>query len=265
MGAARITVLVVAVAAAAIAAILMRNVLSQNAGGAPTVQLARDTSNMVKVLVAAKDMDRGARIDAGAVRLQDWPETAVGPGFITGADAKSSVDGAIVRRFMAEGEPLALVKIVKPDGGQFMSALLEPGMRAVSIAVNATSGAAGFILPGDRVDLIVTREVSTFNGARNSDIVVAETFLSNIKVLAIDAAFAGEESVPNIAGKTVTLEVTQREAEMLLRAKASGDLALSLRSLDAVADGDKIVAKSEKTGIRVTRYGQTTKTASKGM
>ena len=135
-------------------------------------------------------------------------------------------EGAVVRSLLKAGDPLDKSKVVTPKDGGFMSSVLYPGMRAISVAVNVVSANAGFIFPGDRVDLLLTHEIGNDDGQKSH---VTETVSENVRVLAID------QQVNNIDNKafvpkTVTLEVTPKQAEEILVSQELGKISLILRS-----------------------------------
>ena len=142
----------------------------------------------------------------------------------------TDIDGAVVRSFIKANEPVMRKKLVTPQEGGFMSAVLYPGMRAVSVGVNLVSGNAGFIFPGDKVDLLLTHEVDDDAGKQSF---ATETFIENIRVLAIDQKTSNPERQAFIA-KTVTLEVTPKQAEGVLVAEELGKISLILRSMGNV-------------------------------
>ncbi|GAB4533024.1 MAG: Flp pilus assembly protein CpaB [Parvularculaceae bacterium] len=265
MGATRVLVLLIAAGAAIAAAILIQNV-TRNSGGAVVVADAPSNEGMVDVLVAAKTLQRGDRIGVNDVRLQPWPEDAVPLNAMTGDAARANVQGAIVRAFMTQGEPVVAAKYVVPEKAGFMSALLEPGMRAAAVGISTNSAASGFILPGDHVDVILTREAQVYGASRITSSIVSETILRDIRVLAVDTNFSDQTDATNIAAKTATLEVTQAEAEMLARAASMGDISLSLRSLeeDNSAPGRlEIAMGGDNDSIRIIRYGQASQAAAR--
>jgi pilus assembly protein CpaB len=134
-----------------------------------------------------------------------------------------------------EGEPIIDRKIIGPDSGGFMAAILPEGMRAISVKISPETGAGGFILPNDRVDVIMTRRVDDPAGER----FVTETILMNIRVLAIDQAIAERNGEQVVVGRTATLELTPQQAEIITVAQQMSDrLALSLRSL---ADAQQVL------------------------
>ncbi len=172
--------------------------------------------------------------------------------------------GTVVRSPIVTGEPITASKIVRSDAAGFMAATLTPGMRAISIPVSVASLAGGFILPNDRVDLMLTSQVSG-DGKRFR----ATTFLHNVRVLAIDQAFsdaknANQNQKPVSDVKTATLELTPAQAERVARAQASGTLSLSLRPLadhlavNATGAQDRVAAARAKynNGSRPSDVGE---------
>ena len=155
------------------------------------------------------------------------------------------------------GEPIREQKLVKANGSGFMAAILPTGMRAISTEISPETGAGGFILPNDRVDVILSKREKNPDG-RGSDVVQSEIILSNIRVLAIDQAPKEKEGVNSLVGRTVTLELKPEQAETLARARQSGTLSLALRSITDVnaAEGrseDQLQKRSES--VNVVRYG----------
>lgn len=152
---------------------------------------------------------------------------------VDNADTRRALSGAMVRRSMSAGEPVRFGDVMRPGDHGFLAAVLEPGMRAVTVGVDATTGAAGLIWPGDRVDLILTQTIqeATLPIGRR---VAAETVLSDARVIAIDQQLVqGAESSNNEAqARTVTLEVTQEQAERVSVATRLGRLSLAVRSAD---------------------------------
>lgn len=183
-----------------------------------------------KILVASTNISAGSfvRADKQLVWI-DWPQGSISPNFITPQAHKiEEYNGGVARRTIQSGEPITEQSIVRANEGGFMSAVLGQGMRAVSIAVNPTSGNAGFIFPGDRVDLILTHRIPIKDG--NSDVLASETFIQDIRVLAIDQMLDNPENKAVIA-KTITLEVVPKQAEMINVASNLGSISVSLRSL----------------------------------
>lgn len=144
----------------------------------------------------------------------------------------SDFNGAVVRRLVHAGDAVPADALMKSGEGGFMSAVLNPGMRAVSIGVTPISGNAGFISPGDHVDLIVTHHIKTAGNANSggSESVVSETFAHDVRVVAIDQQLDNPENKATIA-KTITVEVTPRQAEEVAVASMMGTISVALRSL----------------------------------
>ncbi|WP_428481147.1 Flp pilus assembly protein CpaB [Pyruvatibacter mobilis] len=267
MSVARIAVLIVAVLAAAAAAWLASSFVSQ-----PVQQAAPAEPQIVtdEVLVASRDLEIGAKITPGDLRWQVWPTEALASGYVVRKqmpDAMTGMQGALVRATVRRGEPVTNTKIINAEAAGFMAARLAAGMRAVSVAISPETGAGGFILPGDRVDVIVTREERSDTGGNSK--VFSDTVLANVRVLAIDQTFGQTEdgSGEKIAiGKTATLELTPAQAETLARSQALGDIWLSLRSIaDSSAGGPVDTGALAAAGNRrnsggavtVVRYGVT--------
>ena len=146
--------------------------------------------------------------------------------------AKADFIGAVVREPILAGEPIVARKIVRAGDSGYMAAYLEPGMRAMAIGVTVESAAGGFILPGDRVDVVLTAETNR-NGAvegATSSKFASGVVLQNIKVLAIDQSTRAGDDEQAVVGATATLEVQPQDAVLLAQAKSEGELSLSLRS-----------------------------------
>ena len=187
------------------------------------------------VLVAAVELPAGTFIKAEQVRWQAWPQEAVTDTYLVESTAKpEDVIGAVVRRGIVSGEPVTTGRIVRPGDRGFLAAVLQPGMRAVSMGVNATSGVAGLVFPGDRVDILLTQNVATGNSDPR---LASETVLENVRVLAIDQILNDQSGEPML-GKTVTIEVTPKQAEMVAVVTDLGRLSMSLRSLGRPSTGE---------------------------
>jgi pilus assembly protein CpaB len=261
MKAARIVILGVAVAAGGLAAILMSR--SDQSAPPPTAQL--DT---VDILVAKNDIGMGQALGAQDVAWQQWPAAAAGPLFIRRADRPDAAEqfvGAIARVPIAAGEPVRETKVIKAKGSGYMAAILPSGMRAISTEISPETGAGGFILPNDRVDVILTRHDRQAERSTGIESQVSETILSDVRVLAIDQTIEEKNGQRVVVGKTATLELTQRQSETLALSRQLGILSLALRSL-ADSNEPKDASADDKTGtdrLNMVRFGITTTTIPK--
>lgn len=222
---------------------------------APVAQLPT-----VEVLVAKSDIGLGQAVKAEDVQWQRWPAETASSAFIrhdTNADAMNDVIGSIARAPFIIGEPIREQKLVKANGSGFMAAILPSGMRAISTEISPETGAGGFILPNDRVDVLLSKRDK--NPDRNgADIVNSEVILTNIRVLAIDQAPKEKDGTNALIGKTVTLELKPEQTETLARARQSGVLSLALRSIaDNNAPEVRTDDNHQKRGetINVIRFG----------
>ena len=170
-------------------------------------------------------------------------------------DAITQVAGSIARAPFIAGEPIREQKLVKANGSGFMAAILPTGMRAVSTEISPETGAGGFILPNDRVDVLLTKREK--NAGSGADIVNSEIVLSNVRVLAIDQAPKEKDGQNAVVGKTVTLELKPEQAETLARSRHTGTLSLALRSIaDVNAPEIKTDERSRRgESVNVVRYG----------
>jgi pilus assembly protein CpaB len=254
----RIIVLGFALVAAGGAAFLVRGMVG---GGTPAAQAkAAPAIAMSEVLVANTNLTPGQALSVELVRWEKWPTTTVDPSFITHesvGNEEQAVKGTVVRAMILPGQPIARTAIVHGDASGFMAATLGDGMRAISIAISVDSGAGGFILPNDRVDVILTRKSESGAGRG-----FAKTIMSNLRVLAVDQIFRQEKDTRTVVGKTATVEVSPEQAESIAAAATSGQLSLALRPLsDAkVAKLDdparkKRAAATYDGAVSVIRYG----------
>ncbi|NWG46288.1 MAG: Flp pilus assembly protein CpaB [Alphaproteobacteria bacterium] len=254
MSAMRLLILLIAVCAAGGTAFLVHQMTKRPAQTA----VAPAPADEVHILAAARDIEIGVRLAPGDLRWQPWPKSAVNGQFITREGTPGALDeatGAVVRVPMIEGEPVVEAKLVRSSDGGFMAARLQPGMRALSIEISAETGAGGFILPNDRVDVILTRELAD-EGGRRGKAFQTETILQSVRVLAIDQNYEQVEGKQVVVGKTATLELTPVQAEATALASAAGELQLSLRS---VADPNSPVETDDTSaqggGVTLVRYG----------
>ena len=174
---------------------------------------------------------------------------------VSGGGAMQALSGAIVREPILSGEPIVERKLVRGGQGGYMSVVLQPGMRAVSVPVTVESGAGGFILPGDRVDVVMTRKGDQGGGGgAGAPSAVADTVLRNVRVVAIDQRVEPDKNAKAIVGSTATLETPAGDVEMLLRSKAQGELSLVLRSYADLGGASGAMAARAST-IRIVRAG----------
>ncbi|MDE2376154.1 Flp pilus assembly protein CpaB [Bradyrhizobium sp.] len=257
MNTARIVVLTVAIGAGGIAAYLA----SGSDGPAPTPAAPVAQLPTVDVLVAKSDIGLGQTVKPEDVQWQSWPAATASAAFIRRnerPDATTQVAGSIVRVPFIQGEPIRDQKLVKAEGSGFMAAILPSGMRAVSTEISPETGAGGFILPNDRVDVLLTkRDKNPDRASSGSDVVNAEIILSNIRVLAIDQAPKEKDGQNAVVGRTVTLELKPEQTETLARARQSGTLSLALRSIADVNAKSDTTDEPRRRGenIAVIRYG----------
>src|SRR6266576_2168544 len=228
MNTARIVVLTIAVGAGGVAAYL--------ASGSDSKPPAEPVAQLqtVDVLVAKSDIGLGQTVTPNDMQWQSWPAAAASNTFIRRSerpDATTQIAGSIARSPFIAGEPIREAKLVRADGSGFMAAILPTGMRAVSTEISPETGAGGFILPNDRVDVILSRREKNPDRTGSNDIVVSEVILTNIRVLAIDQAPKEKDGQSSVVGKTVTLELKAEQVETLARARQSGTLSLALRSI----------------------------------
>jgi pilus assembly protein CpaB len=245
----KLVLLVGALVIAAVTAVMAKNMFSGAA--APQAQAGPMTVPVgPEVLVATRSLPVGTIIDAEAFRYQPWPEGLVEAAyFIRGQEGANPADliGTVVRTEITAGQPVTQGSLVRPGERGFLAAALSPGMRAITVSVSATSGVAGFVFPGDRVDIVLTQEVE--GGGDGAPLRVSETIIRNARVLATDQRIntrdeQGNQIPQNIS--TVTLEATPTIAEKIAVAQTIGQLSLSLRSLaDNNAELERAIASGE--------------------
>ena len=251
MKTARIVVLAIAICAGGVAAYL--------ASGAGTDAPSRPATTVqlptVDVLVAKEDIALGQTVTPENLQWQTWTESTASGSFIRKKDRPDSVTqlaGSIARAPFIAGEPIREQKLVKANGSGFMAAILPSGMRAVSTEISAETGAGGFILPNDRVDVILTkREKQHSPDVPANDIISSQVVLSNVRVLAIDQAPKEKDGQNAVLDKTATLELIPDDVEMLGKARMSGTLSLALRS---IADGKTTAVASTADSRLITVY-----------
>ena len=242
----KVVLLVGALMVAAVTAVMAKNMFTgagaQQASAAPTVPTGP------KVLVAKKNLPVGTIIDATMLGFQPWPKEALQGAYYT-QDAPeadpSKLLGTVVRYPITAGQPVTRGALVGPQDRGFLAAALGPGMRAVTVPVSTSSGVAGFVFPGDRVDIVLTQEVPGDGPALK----VSETIVRNVRVLATDQRIDSKDEEGKTEVKTfsnVTMEATPRIAEKIAVAQSVGTLSLSLRSIaDNTSELERAVASGE--------------------
>ena len=257
---ARIIVLMIALCAGGVAAYLASG--SDNKPAPIAEPLA--TIQTVDVLVAKSEIGLGQLIKPEDMQWQAWPSATASGTFIRRGDrpdAANQIAGSIARAPFIAGEPIREQKLVRADGSGFMAAILPTGLRAVSTEISPETGAGGFILPNDRVDVILTRREKTPERPSQADTVVSEIILANIRVLAIDQAPKEKDGQTTVVGRTVTLELRPEQTATLTAARQAGTLSLALRSIadanaaDAPSDGR---SNARGDAVTVVRYGIST-------
>jgi pilus assembly protein CpaB len=222
----------------------------------PVATAPKPAAKATMVLVAKQNLPQGTLLQPTHLRWQAWPDETLSETYaVQGKRKIEDFVGAVVRQGIAGGEPITNARVVFPGERGFLAAVLEPGMRAVTVPINATSGIAGFVFPGDRVDLILTHNYDKASGAARKG---SETVLADVRVLAIDQRSDDQANKPDV-GRTATLEVTPKQSEMIPLITELGRLSLALRSLEpaeelvhAGADGDDPMRR--KPGLRGTTF-----------
>jgi pilus assembly protein CpaB len=264
MKAARLVVLGVAVAAGGVAALLAGR------SDKPPVQKPQEVKiETVDILVAKNDIPMGNTLAPGDMQWQAWPPTTN----ITNAikkkdqpDAIEKLSGSIARMPFVAGEPIRDAKLVNAKGSGFMAAILPTGMRAVSTQISPETGAGGFILPNDHVDVLLTRRDREAEKATGTEVQTSEMILKNIRVLAIDQTVSEKDGQKVITGKTATLELTPRQTETLTLAQKLGSISLALRSITdahAVEKDNSDEDSAHRSTVNVIRFGVPTTTTPK--
>jgi pilus assembly protein CpaB len=280
----RLAILLVAAVAAVGLALLLRNMATKPKSSTPVVASAPAAAKPVtRVLTAARDLEIGVRLAPADMAWQDWPVESLNPAYITdgvapapkadgaaaaantastvakdlvtgGGQALQALAGSVVKEPILKGEPILARKIVKGGEGGYMAVVLAPGMRAMSVPVNAETGAGGFVQPGDRVDLIESHQDSQKKGGQGFD---TSTVVSNVRVLAVDQNTDPAKNGKSIVGATVTLEIPAPVVEVVAEAKARGGVMLALRSYADMAGGAGRGGAAMSGGpVRVFKGGQ---------
>jgi pilus assembly protein CpaB len=262
MDARKLLLLIMALIMAGISAVVARSMFGGNSEAEAAPAAAAPQPSGPEVAVAVRPLPVGTIIGPESFRYQRWPAELVSKTyFVKGEGDLTSLNGSVVRYAITAGAPVTQGTLVKPGDRGFLAAALGPGMRAVTISVSAQSGVAGFVFPGDRVDLMLTQEVP--GGGDGPPLKAAETIIRNIRVLAADQR---TDKTVDDEGKTVvantsnvTLEATPKIAEKIAVAQTIGQLSLALRSIaddkaeleERIANGDiKLPAQTDPKAER---------------
>lgn len=260
----RLVVVAVAIVAGLLAAMLLASALRQKPVAPKIIQKVEEIPS-AEVLVARTALPIGKLVNAGELEWQKWPQQGLSKSYIVRTSRPKAIEelsGTITRSPFLAGEPIKEQKLIRSDRG-FMSAILPKGQRAIAVQVSALNTAGGFVLPNDRVDVILTRQRS--NGGNRQDW-VSETILENVKVLAIDQTIEDKDGEKAVVGReTATLELSPSETEIIAQAQQLGSISLALRSIADSQPDSQAVAPSQKRqrGVSYVKYGvQTQSTTS---
>lgn len=198
------------------------------------VQIAQPAMETVDVLVAKNEIGMGRALSPADLSWQTWPASGASSQFIKKSSRPNATEdfkGAIARVPFMAGEPIREQKLIRADGSGFMSAILTPGMRAISTDITPETGVGGFILPNDRVDVLLTRRDPEQQKQSGGDGFTSEAVLRNVRVLAIDQTVEEKDGQKVVSGKIATLELSPRQTETLALSRQRGTLSLALRPL----------------------------------
>jgi pilus assembly protein CpaB len=246
--------IVALVALAALVGLVVRSLVAPAQRAATNVSRSAPVeTNLPQIWVARQDLEIGSFVEQADFEARDWPQAAILPDQLkVGTVQPTDISGAVVRQKISKGEPILMAKLVRPGERGFLAAVLLPGMRAVSVGVDSVSANSGLVLPGDRVDLILTQNLGGDGAAGRSH--VGETIARAVRVLAVGKDLNAPQDSKDVDERphTVTLEVTPKEAERVSVAASIGDLKLALRSLSATAS-DEEEDKLATTGADLTK------------
>ena len=244
----KVALLVGALVIAVVTAVMAKNMFT--GAGAPSAAAAQAVPTGPKILVARKALPVGTIVDQESLAFQAWPKELVQNAYYQEGTPESDMSkllGTVVRNPITAGQPITQGALVGPNDRGFLAAALGPGMRAVTVPVSTTSGVAGFVFPGDRVDLVLTQEVA--GGGDGPALKVSETIVRNLRVLATDQRIDSKDEEGKTVVKAfsmVTVEATPRLAEKIAVSQSLGTLSLSLRSIaDNTAELERAVASGE--------------------
>jgi pilus assembly protein CpaB len=292
MGRARILIVLAIATIGSIGLVLVVSAMIGHKAPPPQVVAAQPSAPMARVLVARHDLAVGARLTSNDMTWQDWPVGAINPAFVTdgqgahlpaptattaiaeqanqtvraaatvvagGANPMDQLSGSIVREAILANEPITNAKLVRGGVGGYMAVVLQPGMRAVAVPVTASDSAGGFILPGDRVDVVQAHQSDASNGRGGY---AAAILLRNVRVLAIDQnSQPPKNGQQSQIGGTATLEVAAADTQVVARAKAQGEVLLALRPYSDAGEPSGPPTDQGNSGqVRIFRSGQPAET-----
>lgn len=264
----RIIILLVAAAAAIAAGLMVRNIsqpapvsepASESAAPAPVTQIIE--TPQTPVLVAVRDLRMGELLIAEDFEWRDWPDATLNPNYYTQdafPEALDDLAGSVVRSPIFESEPILPQKLVQKGETGYMAAMLTPGFRAVSVEISTDNASGGFILPNDRVDILVTYEVELIDLATGEKFnrPTTSTILENVRVLAIDQLYAQTQGGQYVIGSTATLELRPDESKLIAMAERMGTISLALRALRDATQHDGPVNARTDFLIDIDPYGR---------
>ena len=263
----QIIVLGVALLAAVAALFLVRGMAAR----APAPEKSQVVvTNGIPVLVVNRALEQGDTAQPSDLAWVNFPQETMSENYIQQPNAPKAMEdfsGAVARFPMDKGEPVTAAKLLKPGEQGFMAAMLKPGYRAVAVPITDESAAAGFILPNDRVDVLVTRRMNGGESGGGEE-ARTNTILENVRVLAIDGHYRAptqDKEPTTMVGSVATLELTPTDAEMLAMADKMGDIALALRG---VRDDPQVASAHRKAGeqlgaVKIHSFGKVTETTVK--
>ena len=253
----KLALLIGALIVAAVTALMAKNMFSGASAPSASATAVVQQQAGPEVLVATRGLPVGTIIEPDALKYQVFPEGLVQPAyFIKGKTPVSPADlvGTVVRNEITAGQPITAGSLIKPGDRGFLAAALGPGMRAITVPVSVTSGVAGFIFPGDRVDMVLSQEVP--GGGNGPPLKASETIIHNIRVLATDQRMSvqGPDGKPEVRNfSNITFEATPKIAEKIAVAQTIGALSLSLRS---IADNNAELEAAIASGtVKVPAHG----------
>lgn len=205
------------------------------------------------ILVATRQLPVGTIIGPDSFRFQPWPKELVEQAyFLKDKTDVNTLVGTVVRHAITAGQPLTQGALVHPDDRGFLAAALGPGMRAVTVKVSREEGVAGFVFPGDRVDVMLAQKLSVDSETSaypDKELFTAETIIRNVRVLATDQRYNAEDETGKTPVRTfgsVTLEATPEIAEKIAVAQDMGKLSLALRPLaESAGELEAAIASGE--------------------